>query len=178
MLEDKLLLWRMRRGSNEALSRIYEKYKNDLLALAMALLYDTNAAEDVVHDVFICFVQVVEKLRLTGSLKGYLMTCVANLSRDKNRARLRACAGLSEADSAESSIGTPDQSVISTEELKRLRYAIAELPFEQREVVILHLQGGRTFRQIAASQHVSIGTNPESIPVWIRQVAALAEQRG
>ncbi|UCF14817.1 MAG: sigma-70 family RNA polymerase sigma factor [Phycisphaerales bacterium] len=158
MLEDKLLLWRMKRRSSEALSRIYEKYKNDLLALAMALLHDINAAEDVVHDVFVSFVEVAEEFRLTGSLKGYLLTCVANLSRDRNRARLRAPAELNEADLAASRLKTPEQTVISTEELQRLRCAIAQLPYEQREAVILHLQGGRTFRQIAASQHVPIGT--------------------
>ncbi len=160
MLEDKLLLWRMKRGSNEALCRIYEKYKNDLLALAVALLYDINAAEDVVHDVFVSFVKSVDKFQLTGSLKGYLLICVSNLSRDRNRAKLKAPIRLSEneVDSTISYLGMPDQAMISTEELQRLRYAVAELPYEQREVIILHLQGGRTFRQIAASQHVPIGT--------------------
>ena len=160
MLEDKLLLWRMKRGSSEALCRIYEKYKNDLLALAVALLYDINSAEDVVHDVFVSFVKSVDKFQLTGSLKGYLLICVTNLSRDRNRAKTKAPVRLSEneVDSTISYLGTPDQAMISTEELQRLRYAVAELPYEQREVIILHLQGGRTFRQIAASQHVPIGT--------------------
>ncbi len=158
MLEDRLLLWRIKRRSSEALCRLYEKYKNDLLALAMALLHDVNAAEDVVHDVFVSFVQSADKFQLTGSLKGYLLTCTANLSRDRNRAKLRAPAALSEADSTASFLAAPDQNVISTEQLLRLRGAIAELPYEQREVIILHLQGGRTFRQIAASQQLPIGT--------------------
>ncbi len=37
MLEDRLLVWKLNRGSIEALSRIYEKYKDDLLRLATAL---------------------------------------------------------------------------------------------------------------------------------------------
>jgi len=37
MFEDEMLLWKMKRGSSKALCRIYEKYKNDLLALAIAL---------------------------------------------------------------------------------------------------------------------------------------------
>ncbi len=158
MLEDKLLLWRMKRGSSEALARIYDKHKNDLLALAMALMYDINAAEDVVHDVFVSFVEGVERFRLTGSLKGYLLTCAANLARDRNRARRRAPAKLSDAEPKESNLATPAQDAISAEQLQRLRCAIAELPYGQREVVVLRLQGGRTFRQIAASQRVPIGT--------------------
>ncbi|MFB0555775.1 MAG: RNA polymerase sigma factor [Phycisphaerae bacterium] len=158
MFEDEMLLWKMKRGSSEALCRIYEKYKNDLLALAIALLYDVDTAEDIVHDVFVSFVQSIDKFRLTGSLKGYLLTCVANLSRDRNRARGKTPIRPIETDLSILDLRIPDQTVISTEELQRLRHAIAELPYEQREVVILHLQGRRTFRQIAALQGVSIGT--------------------
>ena len=52
-MEDKLLVLRCKRGSADALGRIYEKYKNDSLILAIALLNNTSAAEDVVHDVFL-----------------------------------------------------------------------------------------------------------------------------
>ncbi len=37
-MEDKLLVLRCKRGSREALGRIYEKYKGDLLNLGLALL--------------------------------------------------------------------------------------------------------------------------------------------
>ncbi len=56
MIEDELLKWKFKRGSREALSRIYEKYVNSLLSLAMGLLNDPHDAEDVVHDVFAAFV--------------------------------------------------------------------------------------------------------------------------
>jgi len=55
MLEDRLLLWRLRRGDAEALQHIYERYKNDLLGLAIALSGDRATGEDVVHDVFVTF---------------------------------------------------------------------------------------------------------------------------
>lgn len=61
-MEDKLLVFRSRRGSREALARIYEKYKADLLLLAMGLLNDKTAAEDVVHDVFLSFVPSTARL--------------------------------------------------------------------------------------------------------------------
>lgn len=52
----------------------------------------------------------------------------------------------------------PSQALISAEELYRLREAIAKVPYEQREVVILHLQSGRTFRQIAELQGIAVST--------------------
>jgi len=53
MLEDRLLIWRLRSGSTEAFRRIYEKYIDDLLTLATNLLGDGSAAEDIVQETFI-----------------------------------------------------------------------------------------------------------------------------
>ena len=72
MIEDKFLVLRFKRGSGEALRRIYEKYEGDLLTVATALLNDVNTAEDVVHDFFVWFALSAEKLRLDKSLKGYV----------------------------------------------------------------------------------------------------------
>src|SRR4030042_5867782 len=89
MLEDKLLVLKCRRGSREAMSRIYEKHKDYLLTLAKGLLGQQAEAEDVVHDVFVSFARSVRHFRLTGSLRGYLATCVGNLARDKIRKKIR-----------------------------------------------------------------------------------------
>jgi len=158
MLEDKMLLWKMKHGSRDALRSIYEKYKRDMLSLANVLLHDFNAAEDVVHDVFVSFVQSVDEFKLTGSLKGYLLTCVANLSRDRVRAKKRGPKELNNADIQASNCYAPSQSVISAEQLHRIRDAIARLPYEQREVVVLHLQAGRTFKAIAQLQQAPVST--------------------
>jgi RNA polymerase sigma factor (sigma-70 family) len=158
MIEDKILLWKMKHGSSDALSRIYEKYKSDLFSLANSLLHDLDAAEDVVHDVFVSFVKSADEFQLTGSLKGYLLTCVANLSRDRVRARKREPIGMNKTDTAIPDYKIPSHALISAEELDRLREAIEKVPYEQREVVILHLQGRRTFRQIAESQGIAVGT--------------------
>ena len=56
MLQDKLLIWKFNRGDVDALRYIYEKYKDDLVTLAAALLTDVSSAEDVVHDVFVSFI--------------------------------------------------------------------------------------------------------------------------
>ena len=158
MLEDKLLVWRFKRGSRDALRCIYEKYKNDLLALAIALSNDKAGAEDVVHDVFVSFSEFVGKLQLRGSLKSYLLTSVANRVRSIGRRQARQAVGLNEAELAGSDSDCPIQSAISAEQSQRISYAMAQLPYEQREVIILHLQSGMKFGTIAKSQVVSINT--------------------
>jgi RNA polymerase sigma factor (sigma-70 family) len=158
MVEDKILIWRFKHGSRDALQRIYEKYVVYLVTLATALLNDVSTAEDIVHDVFVSFAQSAERLGLKGSLKAYLATCVVNRVRDKIRTRSRQPASLDEANSICSTANGPALSAVCGEELQKLSCAMTKLPYEQREVMILHLQGGMMFKQIAESQNVSINT--------------------
>jgi len=133
MIEDELLKWKFKCGSKEALSRIYEKYLNNLLTLAMALLNDAGAAEDVVHDVFVSFAKSTENFKLRGSLKSYLTTCVINRARDRIRTKQRRSTRPVKIDLIKSEANEPDQSVIYSEESQRLNYAIAQLPGQQRK---------------------------------------------
>jgi len=159
MLEDKVLIWKFKCGSSDALCSIYQKYKKDLLKLAAILLNDVSDAEDIVHDVFVSFAQSAEKLKLRGNLKSYLLTCVANRARNRNRAqRQRQTAGLDKAETIVSNSKRPEQWIICGEELRRWSDAMARLPYEQREVVILHLRAGMKFRQIAKLQGISVNT--------------------
>jgi len=159
MIEDKLLIWKFKRGSNDALCRIYEKYKDNLLKLATALLNETTAAEDVVQDVFVSFARSADNLRLGGNLKSYLATCVANRARNWNHARRhQETTDPNEAESSVSNSKRPEQWIIYNERLKLLNDAISQLPYQQREAVSLHAQGGMKFKAIAKLQDVSINT--------------------
>ncbi len=157
VLEDRFLVWRMKRGSREALRRIYEKYRDDLLRLAISLSNDTAMAEDVVQDTFTTFIHGAERFELTGSLKGYLATCVANRVRNANRDR-RPHTSLDETKQMVSDSKRPDQWVVCSEELEQIVAGLALLPYEQREVVTLRLQGALKFREIAELQQVPIKT--------------------
>ena len=158
MLEDRIFVFRFNRGSREALRRIYEKYKHDLLGLAVALLNDVSLAKDVVHDVFVSFAQSAGTFNLTGSLKSYLSTCVANRARDKNRSMYQSDSTLEAADGMSSDLIGPQRSAICNEESRQLTDLLSKLPYEQCEVIVLHLHHGLTFRRIAKLQSVSINT--------------------
>jgi len=159
MVEDRLLVWKFKRGSRDALRAIYQKYADELLCLAGNLLDDKTAAEDVVQDVFVTFVASFEHFRLTGSLKGYLATCIANRCRDyRRRSSRRQTTVENKAQQASSEAESPVQLVIRSEELQKLSNALGELPYEQRETIVLRLHGGMRFRQIAKMQNVSTKT--------------------
>jgi RNA polymerase sigma factor (sigma-70 family) len=159
MMEDRLLIWRFKRGSRDALRRIYEKYKNDLLKLAISLVSDVSTAEDVVQDVFVSFAQSAVHISLRGDLRKYLVVCVANRVRNQARdASRHESIGLEGADRLLCESRGPEQWAIVNEELRKLSEAMAQIPYEQREVVTLYMQGDLTFRRIAEIQNASINT--------------------
>ena len=158
MLEDKLLLWKFKHGSSESLERIYEKYETYLITVATALLNNTHAAEDVLHDFFVSFATSAEKIKLKGNLKAYLTTCVANLARNRIKRKQLGPSALVDNDSIESAALGPDLLAIQKEETTILNRAMSHLPYEQREVVVLHLQGNLKFTQIAKMRSTSVNT--------------------
>jgi RNA polymerase sigma-70 factor (ECF subfamily) len=159
VLEDRLLVWKFRHGSKDAFCRLYEKYRDDLLKLALSLLNESDMSEDIVHDVFASFIHNRRQFRLTGSLKSYLATCVANRARNENRSlQHRRNLRLNDVDSVAPDSNRSDRWIIVSDEFRRLNEALKQLPYDQRETVILRAQSGLKFRQIAESQHVSIKT--------------------
>ncbi len=156
MLEDRILIWRFNRGDTAALCRIYERYRDDLLKVAAALLNDKSGIEDVLHDVFVDFAQSTGRFRLTGSLKGYLAICVANRARDRNRTASRRHDVAS--NKIEQPPSEPVRTVMDRELVERIDLVMNQLPPEQRETVVLHLQGRLRFREIAKLKGISVNT--------------------
>ncbi len=156
-IEDELLKWRFKRGNREALARIYEKYVHLLLSVAIGLLNDPHEAEDVVQDVFVSFARNGTGLGLRGSLKAYLATSVVNRARDRVRSEQRR-ERLINRQASSADTGEADQPLVYDERCRRLTQALAELPYEQREVVVLKIKDGMKLKDIARLQNVSIST--------------------
>ena len=158
MLEDKLLLWKFKRGSREALERIYDKYEIYLITIATALLNNTHDAEDVLHDFFISFVKSVDKIKLQGSLKAYMATCVTNIARNKVKRRQLEPITLGDDNHTKPVVPRAELLAIQKEETTLLNKALSQLPFEQKEVLVLHLHGNMKFTEIATLRKTSVNT--------------------
>ena len=154
MWEDRLLVRRLRHGDKAALARVYEKYKDNMLTIANCLLSDPAGAEDCLHDVFVGLAAGAANFRPNSNLRGYLITCIANRARDRLRAKSQRNVSL--ADIAD--VPRPTVEVVDCKESAELYAALAELPYEQREVITLHVHGKLRFREIAKRQGVSTNT--------------------
>jgi len=158
MVEDIILVKRLRHGDQNALRAIYLKYKDDMLTVAACLLADSAEAEDCLHDVFVRFAANAGDFRLRRSLKNFLITCIANRARDWLRQKARQPAALEQIPDPAGIATDPERQGLESEESDRLIHALAELPPEQREVIVLHLQGELTFKLIASELGISINT--------------------
>ena len=158
MLEDRLLIWRLKHGSTAALEHIYEKYLVPLTTVASSLLHDPSSAEDAVHDAFVAFARSTDRLALKGSLRAYLATCVLNKARDQLRSKAHQGLPLETAGPIRGAQRRPDEMAALRETRQRIGRALMQLPAAQREAIVLHLQAQMSFRQIAEAQDVSINT--------------------
>jgi len=172
---DRLLVTRCKQGSRDALRRIYEKYRDSLLILAIALSHDVSLAEDAVHDVFVAFAQNIASFKLTGSLKAYLARCVANRVRDLMRTNRTQAKALSpeRVCSAGVDLNEPSLLITCNEELRLLSSALAGLPDEQKEVIVLHIHGQMRFRIIAKSLGISVNTVKGRYRYGIRKLRSI-----
>jgi RNA polymerase sigma factor (sigma-70 family) len=159
MLQDKRLIWRLQRGRVDALRLIYDKYKLDLLKLAIILTGDINHSEDVVQDVFLKLAESYDRISDHGNLKNFLITCLMNRIRTLRRDCQRHQAAQSDGSAIQRArVSPPDQWAAVNEQMQRISEAMVELPSEQREVVALRFEGGMGFRQIARIQNASVNT--------------------
>jgi RNA polymerase sigma-70 factor (ECF subfamily) len=174
-MTDSLRMTRRKQGSRDALRGIYEKYRDSLLILAIALSHDVNIAEDAVHDVFVAFARNFENFKLTGSLKAYLTKCVANRVRDLMRKKQSGAKALGQerACSEAPALSEPGRLIVCNEELKLLSSALSILPDEQREVVVLHVHGQMRFKVIAKSLGISVNTVKGRYRYGIRKLRSI-----
>jgi len=175
MLEDRILVWKARSGDADGLRAIYEKYKDDLLSIGVALLHNVSDAEDVLHEVFVDFAKGINEFRLYGSLRKYLTKCMVNRIHDRWRSKLYEVREVERRPKLDSRQKLPEEEAMEAEAAERMTEALGRLPFQQREVVVLHLLGDMKFREIAAVQDVSINTAQSRYRYGLEKLKAVLE---
>jgi RNA polymerase sigma factor (sigma-70 family) len=155
---DTVLLSKAAHGCRDSLRQIYETHKEHLLTLARSLTGDRSLAEDIVHDVFVAFARSLPGLRVSTSLKGYLSISVCNRVRDLARSEIRRRSEEVPVGPRADDATAPDTQAAQAELTTRLRAALAQVPLEQREVLLLRTQAGLSFKEIARHQGVGVNT--------------------
>jgi RNA polymerase sigma-70 factor (sigma-E family) len=132
---------------------LYQAHALSLARLALLMLGDADAAQDVVQDAFLGLYRRWGKLADVGAAPAYLRTSVLNGCRTvlKKRSRPALHTAAEPLESAEAAL-------MHTEEHRAMLAAIRRLPARQREALVLRYYLDMTEDQAARAMGVSRGT--------------------
>ena len=160
---------RAREAAHAAVDRhvtaLYQAHALSLARLALLMLGDPDAAQDVVQDAFFGLYRRWGKLASADAAPAYLRASVVNGCRTALRRRSRPTLHASEL-----SLESAEATVVHTEEQRGVLAAVRRLPARQREAVLLRYYLDMTEEQAARAMGVSRGTVKSSTS---RAVAAI-----
>jgi RNA polymerase sigma-70 factor (sigma-E family) len=139
---------------DQAVTALYQAHALGLIRLAVVMLGDRPAAEDVVQEAFCGLYRRWHALADTGKALSYVRSSVINGCRSVLRRRVRASAGLA----GDQPVESAEAAALVSEEHRQVLTAIRRLPDRQREVLVLRFYLDLGEAEIAASMQVSRGT--------------------
>jgi RNA polymerase sigma-70 factor (sigma-E family) len=132
---------------------LYEAHALSLTRLALLMLGDRDAAQDVVQDAFLGLYRRWDKLASTSAAPAYLRASVLNGCRTLLKRRSRPAPH-----AAEESLESAETAMMHTDEQRAMLAAIRRLPARQRETLVLRYYLDMSEDQAARAMGVSRGT--------------------
>ncbi|HEV8481046.1 MAG TPA: RNA polymerase sigma factor [Candidatus Eisenbacteria bacterium] len=156
------LIARLRSKDLDALGELYRDLGGVMLTLARSMMRDKDEADDVVEDALMRIHQAAPGFRGERGLRTWTLRIVANLCRDRLR-RGRFSAGDPEAMDPLAHAGLVvnptagwDRDLDLERRLAELEKALAQLPAEQREAVILRDRLELSYEDCAEAAGISV----------------------
>jgi RNA polymerase sigma-70 factor, ECF subfamily len=155
------ILEQVGQGSPEAFEALYDRYARLAYSVAMRVLSDEGAAEDVVQEAFLSIWRRAISYRPErGSIRSWICSIVRNRAIDRLRnetAPGRAALFLEDTPDVPALSDTWSE-VVAELSRKEIRDAIDLLPLEQRQTIELAYWCGMSQREISDAMHVPVGT--------------------
>lgn len=156
LLEDAQVLAQLQRGEEAAMAILFDRYSRVVYSVALRVLRDTAAAEDVLQEIFMQMWRHPERFVATrGSMGGWLAVVTRNRAIDALRRR-RPTEVVEEM-----SLAAPGNLAEEAERntmMERARAAIVLLPIEQRKTLEMAFFEGLTHTEIAEKTGDPLGT--------------------
>jgi RNA polymerase sigma-70 factor (ECF subfamily) len=157
MDEDLSVITRYEEGDRGAFDELVRKYQRPLYAMLYRMVSDHDDASDLLQKTFVKAFTGLSGFERRSSFKTWLYQIAINLAKNLYRDRSRA-----ELLSLDDVIIKRDprtvEALINKESRTLLRRGVAALPEKQRITVMLRVQEGKKFEEIAAIMKCSLGT--------------------
>lgn len=161
-MDDLSLIGRIKRKDQEAMVTLHARYADLLYSIAYRVLNETSGAEEIVQDVFMKAWQNAAQFDAQrGPVIAWLIGITRHLAIDQLRQRgrqIETTGDRSLEDSEElTGFNLPDDWQ-DRERVNSLRFALQDLPAEQRQVIELSYFGGMSQSDIAQYLALPLGT--------------------
>ena len=154
--KDATLVQRLRAGDESAMGQLYDRYSGIVYAVALRVLNDTGAAEDILQEVFL---QLWRNPGVFDSSRGSLGAWLAVISRNRAIDALRKRKPETDVENVILSVDCDLESDTARKvSIEKARAALAKVPAEQRKALEMAFFQGLTHMEIAAKTGEPLGT--------------------
>lgn len=168
-LLEKILIEKLSQNDQSAFGVLFTRYYNDLVRFSIRFTSDSNAAEELVQDVFVKLWENRNSLNIKNSLRSFLLTAVQNRSIDYLRfMNIRTKYASEILENIIVSDNDTEKRILHAELEEHFLKAVSNLPQPFAEVYRLNRNDLLTYDQIAEKLGVSVRT------VEVRMSKALA----
>ena len=163
-------------GDNDAFSGLMERHEDRIFGLCLKMLHNRSDALEASQEIFITAFRRASSFRGDSAFGTWLYRIGINHCKDVLRKRKDV---LYESDQLEIERVDPRQRGVDETAALRLDLsrALAELPDDYREAVVMHDLGAVPYEEIAAITGVPVGTVKSRISRGRRQLARLLEHK-
>jgi RNA polymerase sigma-70 factor (ECF subfamily) len=154
--DDAVLIARTRQRDQDAFARLYDRYSPLVYSVALRVLRNPSAAEDVLHDIFLQLWRSPEKFdSARGNCASWLAVIARNRAIDGTR---RERPRIDPEDVVLISPANIETEAERNAVAEKIRHLLKEMPAAQRSAVEMAFFDGMTHREIAAATQEPLGT--------------------
>jgi len=154
--DDMRLVARVRAGDQQALAELYDRYSSVVYGVALRILQDTGAAEDVLQDIFL---QLWRRPEAFDSSRGSLTAWLAVIARHRAIDRLRKRRPESDIEGCVIAGGAdPRDETERSLIIEKVRGVMSEMGADQRTAMEMAFFQGLTHTEIAEKTGEPLGT--------------------
>jgi RNA polymerase sigma factor (sigma-70 family) len=147
-LSDNYLMNKVRDGDPEKLGLLYERYKRPLLSFFVGMLRDKELCEDLVQNTFARILKYRHLFRGDGDFRTWMFHIARNVKNDHFKKRRVEQVPVETWTERIGHSETKSEEMEQEEELGMLSIAMAKLPEDKREVLLLSKYQERKYQEI------------------------------